>query len=93
MTAPTQVGSITTIKSSAGSGSQSITVPAGATLMLVLTSWWATGVPDYTTLSQNGTDFKTNKVVKNASDAYECTSIYYLKSPATGTFLMGAFDK
>lgn len=86
MTVPSQVGSVTEIKSSAGSGSQSVTVPSGATLLLVLTAWWQTGVPDYTTLSLNGVSFTANKVVENASDSYEETNIYYLKSPTTGTF-------
>ena len=86
MTVPSVVGSVIEIKSSAGSGSQSVTVPSGATLLLVLTAWWQTGVPDYTTLSLNGTSFTTNKVVENASDSYECTNIYYLNNPATGTF-------
>lgn len=86
MTAPSIVGSIQTINSNGQSGSQSVTVPAGATYCLLLAAYYddaETGGINTATL--NGASFSSVAEIFNSTN-FGGTTIWRINNPTTGTF-------
>lgn len=86
MTAPVIVGSIQVINSNGQSGSQSVTVPAGADCCLLCAAYYddaATG--GINTASLNGASFVSVAEIFTSVDNGG-TTIWRLNNPATGTF-------
>lgn len=83
MTVPSFVGSPITITATGSSGSQSVTVPAGANFVLALGGWWDNG-NDFSAMSLNGDNL--TKITSVINSGYDHTTAWYLASPTSGTF-------
>ena len=82
MTAPAIVGSIVGINSTATSGSQSVTVPAGANACILFTGFWNSS-RQLSSASLGGNAFTSEVGSLNAS--YQMSEAWVLKAPPTGS--------
>lgn len=84
MTIPSITGSILQIQTNQANGSQSVSVPADAKLILVGVAYWGVNGQNYATMTLGG-EALSAKQTKNNDVSYGFTTIWTRANPLTGT--------